>query len=145
MKQKGFALILVIIIITLLGIVGAYYLGTKKTNSITSPTQSPPLATTNSQIQTTPIVEPILAEEECIRSGGEWKKVGIQPAPECTFKSKDAGKQCRDNSECDGECLAPEGSQQGEKVSGICSDYNFHLGCFRMVDNGTVSKTICVD
>ena len=47
MRQKGFALILIVIILALIGIVAAYYFGTRKGNIIPSPTKITPSTTAN--------------------------------------------------------------------------------------------------
>ncbi len=60
MRQKGFIPILIVIIIALAAIAGAYYFGTKKGNIIPTPTEAPSLVATNLPTQTTPTVKPTI-------------------------------------------------------------------------------------
>jgi len=57
-RQKGFTPILIVIIIALIAIAGAYYFGTNKGNSIPTPVGTPFLVATNSPTQTTPTIKP---------------------------------------------------------------------------------------
>jgi hypothetical protein len=93
----------------------------------------------------TPTATIISNEDQCIKDGGEWQKIGTRPTPGCLIKLKDAGKECHGKNDCIGACLAPKGIKPGEESIGTCSTYNIYLGCFNTVDNGEVSPTICVD
>ena len=57
MRQKGFAPILIIILV-LIAIGGAYYFGTKKGNIIPTPTQSPVTVASNAPAPITPTTKP---------------------------------------------------------------------------------------
>jgi hypothetical protein len=57
-KQKGFARILIVIILAIIGIAAAYYFGTQKGNVLPTPTQTPTSVATNSPTQIAPTVKP---------------------------------------------------------------------------------------
>lgn len=57
MKKNGFVTILVIIIFAVIGIVSAYYFGTKKGNILPITTQTPSSIATNSPTQTTSAIK----------------------------------------------------------------------------------------
>lgn len=63
---------------------------------------------------------------------------GIEPAQSCICRTRDAGQQCGDGADCEGQCLVDEqaGFQVMEKSSpplgyfiGTCSYYDTTFGC----------------
>lgn len=71
----------------------------------------------------------------------------------CQLPASDAGKACKDSSECEGFCEADLSPDEiikiasGEKVekTGTCGRLkNFASGCFYAVEDGTVDK-MCAD
>lgn len=81
----------------------------------------------------------------CEEAGGEWKKVGIAPNEMCVLRTKDGGRQCTDNSECEAGCRAPENAKAGERAVGICIYDNSKVGCSSWLQKGIVSPMLCVD
>jgi hypothetical protein len=57
-KQKGFIPILIVIIIALVAVAGAYYFGTLKRDALPIPTQTPSPIATNTPIQVLPTTKP---------------------------------------------------------------------------------------
>jgi hypothetical protein len=57
MRQKSFIPIIIVIILAIAGIVGAYYFGSKKTNIIPVPSETPSAVATNTPTQTDPTVK----------------------------------------------------------------------------------------
>lgn len=93
------------------------------------------------------------AKDECISIGGIWKKMGPDPFETCNVKALDRGTICTDNSECEGWCqagLTHDQLSQGMKGKlylkgrGQCSVWRVELGCFGMLEKGTI-KVICID
>ena len=56
--QKGFAPLIIVIILAIVGIVAAYYFGSMKGNVLLAPTQTPTSVTTNAPSQITPTTKP---------------------------------------------------------------------------------------
>ena len=93
-------------------------------------------------------------KEVCLKLGGIWKKIGIDPFETCNLKAKDRGNICHDNSECQGMCqviLTKEELSQGmrgknfsDKKYGQCSVWVVELGCFGMMKDGK-AQVICID
>lgn len=95
-----------------------------------------------------PLAKPDIpqTEEECLAVGGNWIHLGLPGTPKrCDLKAKDGGKSCTDSSQCQGECMAPSGASEGQKMNGACSDYILNFGCARRVENGKVGIEICAD
>lgn len=83
-------------------------------------------------------------ESDCLRVGGQWTQLGRAPVPQCLRQTSDSGKACTDSEQCEGQCLAPEGSVDGTQVGGQCSVDTNPFGCQQRVRGGMAS-TICVD
>ncbi|ADC64191.1 hypothetical protein Alvin_3301 (plasmid) [Allochromatium vinosum DSM 180] len=81
----------------------------------------------------------------CERAGGQIKRVCLAQQPMCVIPYPDAGRPCRDASECAGYCLASFGAQIGERVQGTCEHDNNPCGCRSYVENGRVVDGRCVD
>jgi hypothetical protein len=83
-------------------------------------------------------------ESDCQRVGGQWTQLGRAPGKQCLRQTTDAGKACTDSEQCEGQCLAPEGSVDGTPVGGSCSVDTNPFGCQQRLRDG-VALTICVD
>ena len=81
----------------------------------------------------------------CERAGGRLKPVCRAQRPLCVIPYPDAGRPCRDASECAGDCLASVGTQMGERVQGTCERDNNPCGCRSYVEDGRVVDGRCVD
>ena len=81
----------------------------------------------------------------CARAGGQIKPVCRAQRPLCVIPYPDAGRPCRDASECAGDCLASVGTQMGERVQGTCERDNNPCGCRSYVEDGRVVDGRCVD
>ncbi|ASR43907.1 hypothetical protein BEN78_11505 [Xanthomonas citri pv. mangiferaeindicae] len=91
-----------------------------------------------------PAVASVTNESDCLQRGGEWKQLGRAPVPQCLLQTVDAGKACTDSQQCQGQCLAPEGTVDSARVQGQCSVDTNPFGCQQRVRDG-VAWTICVD
>jgi hypothetical protein len=60
------------------------------------------------------------------------------------LQTADAGKACSDSAQCEGLCLAPEGSRDGGAVGGTCAADTDKFGCQQRLRDG-VAVTMCVD
>ena len=85
----------------------------------------------------------------CDACKGQWARHGISETESCICKTKDAGKACRDGSECEGPCLvtddakfevAAPGPPPRGSFTGKCSEYDTVFGCFRSIPAGTRAK-----
>jgi hypothetical protein len=94
--------------------------------------------------------EPLTSAEGCQAAGGELQKVCVAQQARCVIPYADAGKSCKDSSECMGECLVdltttctamgecthPLVPKPGEVVLGICQRDNNPCGSFIIVKDG---------
>ncbi|WP_438990935.1 hypothetical protein [Lentibacter sp.] len=76
---------------------------------------------------------PLLVAQDCEAAGGRMV-VGLA-GPQCAAAQPDAGKSCRDNSDCAGFCLAKTRS---------CTPVTPYFGCHDVLTGGKAA-TICVD
>ncbi len=90
-------------------------------------------------------------ETECKRSGGIMQKSGRAGALLCLIAYKDAGKMCKNGSDCAGDCrLGPDPAdrikQPGAQVSGVCQANNSPFGCYATVEKGIIDRPMmCTD
>ena len=88
---------------------------------------------------------------QCEASGGKVTNVGMTGMPACLIPTEDAGKSCRDSSDCEGRCIVDdwEGDKPpriGTKVAGVCEASNLTFGCFAEVRRGRINSVfLCVD
>jgi len=87
--------------------------------------------------------------EQCLSVGGEIGGVGMFGLPACIRQFSDAGKACRDGSECEGRCpvdLSVDSTpQSGEEAVGKCEVDDDWSGCSADVKNGIAQATWCQD
>lgn len=85
-------------------------------------------------------------QEQCKAEGGAIRGVGMFGIPACVKPFQDAGKICSGKSECQGLCMALEGSVVGSRSMGTCQK-NTHdsYGCYDKIESGTVVAGICLD
>ncbi len=75
-----------------------------------------------------------VAAETCRREGGDYRRVCVAQEFMCVKPYRDAGKACRDSSECEGECrievttvcdeagncVEPQLPRPGDEATGTC-------------------------
>ena len=71
----------------------------------------------------------------CQKKGGKWAKVG-RGGETCVQTTRDAGKQCRKASQCEGLCLAR---------SGTCAPIKPLFGCNDVLQDNGAMVTLCID
>jgi hypothetical protein len=76
-------------------------------------------------------------EDGCRACNGVFGQHGIDPAPRCVCRTKDAGKKCRGKDDCEGECIGDgaerEVTQPGPPPLGFligrCAELRTTFGC----------------
>ena len=85
-------------------------------------------------------VEPVTPKSEqqlaCEKKRGKWAKVGKGKGRACVFQTRDAGKRCERESQCEGVCLAR---------SGTCSPLKPLYGCNEILQDNGARVTLCLD
>ncbi|MFN3557816.1 MAG: hypothetical protein ACK4UQ_00920 [Brevundimonas sp.] len=83
---------------------------------------------------------------ECDQRGGEMRRVGFLQMFSCVVPYADAGRACRNDSGCEGQCLAKPGRRYviGQAVVGACQKDSDGHGCRTSVDGGRVVDQICI-
>lgn len=71
----------------------------------------------------------------CAKKGDKWLSSG-KGTMSCVHFTKDSGKSCQRQSECEGYCLAR---------SGTCAPVTPMFGCNEILQNDGVRSTICLD
>ncbi|MDP4031787.1 MAG: hypothetical protein Q8P60_02840 [Pseudorhodobacter sp.] len=72
----------------------------------------------------------------CERKGGSYANVGQSTARTCIRPTRDNGKQCKRESDCEGACLAR---------SQTCAPVTPMLGCNDILQNDGRRVTLCID
>jgi hypothetical protein len=87
--------------------------------------------------------EEIVPEEEktpeqikCEKQGDSWSRIGDSQARACVRRTRDSGKQCRRDKDCDGVCLAR---------SGTCAPVTPLFGCNEVLQDDGRRMTQCLD
>lgn len=85
------------------------------------------------EVPTTPKPAQQLA---CEKRGGKWTRVGKGALFACIQPTRDAGKQCSRESQCESQCLAR---------SGTCAPFKPLLGCNEVLQDNGARVTLCID
>ena len=87
-------------------------------------------------LEATPVTPKSEMQLACEKKHGKWSGIGKGDARACVFQTRDAGKQCDRESQCDGVCLAR---------SGTCSPYKPLYGCNEILQDNGARVTLCLD
>jgi hypothetical protein len=85
------------------------------------------------------VIDPALLTPEaraCQRRGGIWTKIGAGNARSCVKATRDAGKQCDADRDCQGVCLAR---------SGTCAPVDPLFGCNDVLQDDGRRMTLCLN
>jgi hypothetical protein len=96
---------------------------------VADPAPKPDLAAT----PVTPKSEMQLA---CEKKGGTWFKIGNGGKRACVRQTKDAGKRCERESQCDSVCLAR---------SNTCAPFKPMYGCNEILQDNGARVTLCLE
>ena len=75
-------------------------------------------------------------ELACLKKGAAWRSTGAVGGEACFTQTRDAGKSCQRESDCDGYCLAR---------SGTCAPFKPMFGCNEILQDNGVMVTLCID
>lgn len=88
-------------------------------------------------------------ELKCRAAGGEWARFGVFAhlcgIYSCAERTKDAGKPCRNRSDCEHLCITKAAPRIGAEVIGECTAVKTSFGCSTHVDGGKIVGRVCVD
>ncbi|MBN8633247.1 MAG: hypothetical protein J0L76_20625 [Rhodobacterales bacterium] len=85
------------------------------------------------EVPVTPKSEQQLA---CEKKKGRWARIGKGNARACVFETRDSGKRCERESQCEGVCLAR---------SGTCAPFKPLYGCNEILQDNGARVTLCLD
>jgi hypothetical protein len=76
-------------------------------------------------------------EEGCRACNGVFGPHGIDPAPRCVCRTRDAGKKCRGKDDCEGDCMGDLGDREVTEAGppprgfwiGRCAEMRTTFGC----------------
>lgn len=84
----------------------------------------------------TPVTPKSEQQLACEKRKGRWAKIGKGEARACVFQTRDAGKRCERESQCDGLCLAR---------SGTCAPFKPMFGCHEILQDNGARVTLCLE
>lgn len=84
----------------------------------------------------TPVTPKSDMQLACEKKRGKWAKIGKGEARACIFQTKDGGKRCERESQCEGVCLAR---------SGTCSPFKPLYGCNEILQDNGARVTLCLE
>lgn len=84
----------------------------------------------------TPVTPKSEMQLACEKKRGKWARVGKGDKRACVFQTRDSGKRCERESQCDGVCLAR---------SGTCSPFKPLYGCNEILQDNGARVTLCLD
>ncbi len=89
----------------------------------------------------------VIDKEACAARNGEIRQEGLLGTWRCVVPYADAGKACRDKTDCEGKCLlSPESDAvTGAEAAGLCQANDSPFGCYAEIVEGKVAAALCVD
>jgi hypothetical protein len=90
----------------------------------------------------------MLSPAECTARGGKMIPQGRMQTMRCVVTYADAGRQCRDGDDCQGDCRIEDvaaAAQAGQAAVGQCQVNSSRFGCYTTIEDGKAEATICVD
>lgn len=96
---------------------------------VAAPAPKPDLAAT-------PVTPKSEQQVACEKKKGRWVKVGKAGLQACVFATKDAGKSCERESQCESVCLAR---------SRTCAPFKPLYGCNDILQDNGARVTLCLD
>lgn len=84
----------------------------------------------------TPVTPKSELQLACEKKKGHWSKVGKGSARACVFQTRDGGKRCTKESQCEGVCLAR---------SGTCAPVKPMYGCNDILQDNGARVSLCLD
>jgi hypothetical protein len=103
-------------------------------DAVTTPDATPPADTAPAEV--VPAVPKSPEQETCERKGDSWSRVGDNQSQACVHITRDAGKQCRRDRDCESVCLAR---------SGTCAPLSPLFGCNEVLQDDGRRMTQCLD
>ncbi len=83
-----------------------------------------------------PVVIASPEELACVKKGRSWGKAGKTGGMTCFVQTRDSGKSCQRESDCEASCLAR---------SGTCAPVSPMFGCNQILQDNGVMVTLCID
>jgi hypothetical protein len=84
----------------------------------------------------TPVTPKSEQQLACEKKKGRWQKIGKGEARACVIQTRDSGKRCERESQCDSVCLAR---------SGTCAPFKPMYGCNEILQDNGARVTLCLD
>lgn len=82
----------------------------------------------------------------CDGAGGDVRQEGMLGLYRCVKPYADAGKACRDDADCEGQCrFEGDPPAAGSEAGGVCQRDDSPFGCYSTVEDGRITGGICVD
>lgn len=76
---------------------------------------------------------------ECAKLGGTWRRAGMLQTEVCDLPTKDGGKACTDDAQCENLCVIAQGQPPGASPSGTChASYRTVGTCLTHIKAGQV-------
>jgi hypothetical protein len=86
--------------------------------------------------EATPVTPKSEMQIACEKKKGKWSRIGKGDARACVFRTRDGGKRCEKESQCEGLCLAR---------SGTCSPIKPMYGCNEILQDDGARVTLCLE
>ena len=83
-----------------------------------------------------PVVQKSKEQITCEKRGGNWGAAGKSKLKSCIRRTRDAGKQCRKQGDCESVCLAR---------SNTCAPIKPLFGCNEILQKDGSRVTLCID
>lgn len=84
----------------------------------------------------TPVTPKSEQQLACEKRKGRWLRVGEGAGRACVFPTRDSGKRCERESQCDSVCLAR---------SGTCAPFKPMFGCHEILQDNGARVTLCLE
>ena len=95
-----------------------------------------PAAATEAEVTAAPEIKKSRDQLQCEKRGGQWSRIGDGDARTCVKPTRDGGKFCKKQGDCQSECLAR---------SMTCAPFDPLVGCNDVLQSDGRTVTLCVD
>ena len=102
----------------------------------TEPKADPGTPAPKADLEAAPVTPKSEMQLACEKKKGSWSGIGKGDARACVFQTRDGGKRCTKESQCEGVCLAR---------SGTCSPLKPLYGCNEILQDNGARVTLCLD
>ncbi|MCU0903191.1 MAG: hypothetical protein MUE83_04880 [Tabrizicola sp.] len=104
--------------------------------AVADPAKAAPEPAPKADLAATPVTPKSEMQLACEKRGGSWFQIGEGEKRACVRMTRDQGKRCERESQCESVCLAR---------SGTCAPFKPMYGCNEILQDNGARVTLCLE